>query len=287
MFVAAKSFDMKTHFVNLRGALVKLDKPLVAGILNLTPDSFFDGGKYNSTDAAKLQIEKMINQGADIIDIGAMSSRPGADILDKKEEWERLKPVLEIVKKSFPDLIFSVDTIWADIAEKSICEYGAAIINDISGGEFDSEIMKVSARYKIPYILMHMRGTPKNMNSLTQYNDVVSDVIFELTEKLQKIRDLGVNDIFIDPGFGFAKNIEQNYELLSNLEKFKVFELPIYVGLSRKSMAWRLLGISQEESLYATQTINTIALLKGASIIRVHDVEPARQAIDINNMIGK
>jgi dihydropteroate synthase len=272
---------MKNKFINIKGRLLDINKPLISGILNITPDSFYDGGRYNSADSAKYQIKKMLGEGADLIDIGAMSSRPGAQVINEDMEWERLKPVLEMIKQDFPKLIFSVDTVRSKIAEKSITEYGAAIINDISGGEIDSNIIKVVAKYNIPYVLMHMRGTPENMQQNSEYMNLITDSIFEISEKIRKLKDFGVNDILIDPGFGFAKNIEQNYELLSNLDSFQIFNLPVYVGLSRKSMAWKHLGISPEESLYATQTLNTIALLKGASIIRVHDVKPAKQLVQI------
>lgn len=272
---------MKTKFINIKGRLLEINKPLISGILNITPDSFYDGGRYNSVDSAKYQIKKMLGEGADLIDIGAMSSRPGAHVINEDMEWERLEPVLEMIKQDFPKLFFSVDTVRSKIAEKSIAEYGAAIINDISGGEIDSNIFKVVAKYNTPYILMHMRGTPENMQQNSEYMNLITDIIFEISEKIRKLKDLGVNDILIDPGFGFAKNIEQNYELLSNLDSFQIFNLPVYVGLSRKSMAWKYLGISPEESLYATQTLNTIALLKGASIIRVHDVKPAKQLVQI------
>jgi dihydropteroate synthase len=268
-------------FLNLKGDLVSCSNPLIMGILNITPDSFFDGGKHNSIDKAKERINQMLTEGVDIIDIGAMSSRPGAEIISEDEEWNRLEPILNMICKYYPNLKFSVDTFRSNIAEKSYCDFGASIINDISGGELDKNMLTVIARHNIPYILMHLRGNPLTMQKMTNYDDIIKELNLFFSKKINELNKLGVNDIIIDPGFGFAKTIEQNYFLLNNLDKLLIHNTPILVGLSRKSMAWKYLKINPSESLYASQSLNTIALLKGANILRVHDISPTKQLVDI------
>lgn len=267
--------------LNIKGKLYQLESPMVMGILNITPDSFFDGGKYSNIDKAISQISEMLDFGVDIIDIGAMSSRPGAKIIDINTEWGRLEPILNQILKVFPELIFSIDTIRAEIAERCIVDYGAAMINDISGGEFDDNMFKLIANTKTPYIIMHMRGTPETMNSKTDYDDIIIDLVTYFSKKVKILRDYGVNDIIIDPGFGFAKSIEQNYLLLNKLQHLEILELPLLIGLSRKSMVWKYLGIKPEDSLSATQVLNTIAILNGANILRVHDVKETMQTIKL------
>ena len=272
---------IETKTLNIRGELLLLHKPLVMGILNITPDSFYDGGKFSDIDKVKRGIENMLEEGVDIIDIGAMSSRPGAEMIDEKTEWERLEPVLKLINKYFTKIPFSIDTIRASIAEKSLRDYGAAMINDISAGNIDAKMFDTIAKYNVPYIIMHMRGTSENMQKNTEYGDIINEILYFFSEKINKLNQLGINDIIIDPGFGFSKTIEQNYFLLNNLDKFNVFELPLMAGLSRKSMAWKYLGITPEEALCPTQSLNTIAINKGVNIIRVHDVKPARQLVDM------
>lgn len=277
--------DIIKKSLNLKGTLISTDRALVMGILNLTPDSFYDGGRYNSPDNVSKRIEKMIEEQVDIIDIGAMSTRPGANIIDEKDEWERLEPVLKIMKNRYSGTFFSVDTIRAGIAEKAYCDYGAALINDVSAGDFDNQMFKTIAKHQIPYVLMHMRGTPKTMQNNTNYQNMTEEIISYFSNKLYALSSLGINDVIIDPGFGFSKTVDQNYLLLNELEKFKIFDNLLLVGLSRKSMAWRYLEVSPDESLYATQVLNSFAVSKGADIIRVHDVKPAKQLVELCSKI--
>lgn len=270
--------------INLRGKLLELDKPIVMGILNITPDSFYDGGKYHKEGNSIDRITQLIEEGADIIDIGAMSSRPGAMLLEPEIEWERLEPHLIKISQKFPDTVFSLDTIHAKNAERAFCDYGISIINDISGGELDRNMFATIAKHNIPYILMHMRGTPKTMKKLTNYDNIIEELLLYFSKKINELNQMGVSDIIIDPGFGFSKTINQNYFLLNHLNSFKIMELPILVGLSRKSMIYKLLNISPAESLNATQVLNTIAVINGANILRVHDV---KQAVEMVKIIEK
>lgn len=224
----------------------------------------------------------MLKEGADFLDLGAYSSRPGADDIPVEEELKRMIPALELILKNFPEAVLSIDTFRSEVAEKSI-EAGAAIINDISAGKLDDKMLSVIARYQVPYIMMHMKGTPQNMKEHNQYDDICSEVLFYFSERIKAARDLGINDLIIDPGFGFAKSTEQNYELFSRLEPFKNLDLPILVGVSRKSMIWKKLGISANEALNGTTVLNTAALLKGACILRVHDVKEAMECIKLTN----
>lgn len=250
------------------------------GILNITPDSFFDGGLYTTEKEVKKQVEKMLIDGADIVDIGAYSSRPNAKHISAKEEKERMIPTLSFLVKEFPQAIFSVDTFRASIAKQAI-ETGAHIINDISGGSMDDKMFKTIAELNVPYILMHMQGTPQNMQENPSYDDIVYDISSYFSRKVKELRALGVNDIVLDSGFGFGKNHEHNYELLRRLEELDLFELPMLVGVSRKSMIYKYLDILPQESLNATTAINTMALLKGANLLRVHDVKEAAEVVKI------
>ena len=273
---------MKTpQYINANGRLMDLSEPQVMGILNVTPDSFY-AGSHGVTEGYIIdRIHQIMNEGASIIDIGACSTRPGADEVSIEEEMSRLRMGLELIRKHRPDAIVSVDTYRADVAKMCVEEYGAAIINDISAGQMDKQMFPTIARLGIPYIIMHMKGTPKDMQVNPQYDHFLKEVFYYFSEKVQRLRDLGVKDIIIDPGFGFGKTLEHNYELMNNLEEFALFELPLLVGVSRKSMIYKHLGITPEEALNGTTTLNTIALLKGASILRVHDVRQAMESIKI------
>ena len=254
------------------------------GILNITPDSFYDGGKYKNEADILFQTEKMLNEGATFIDVGAYSSRPGAAHISEKEELKRILPVIDLLVKYFPEIIISVDTFRSEIAKKTI-ENGAAIINDISGGKMDEKMFQTVAELQVPYILMHMLGTPQNMQQNTVYEDVTKDIIRFFSEQIFKLHQLKMNDIIIDMGFGFGKTLQHNYEILSNLALFKNLDAPILIGISRKSMLYKPLDITANEALNATTAANTIALLNGANILRVHDVKEAVEAIKIVNQL--
>ncbi len=269
---------MKT--INCKGNLIDLNKPKVMGILNLTPDSFYDGGKYRSERSILLQVEKMIVEGATFIDIGAYSSRPGAKDLNENEELNRISQTLEFILKNFPDIFISIDTFRSKVA-KTCVEIGACMINDISGGNLDKNMFETIAKLQVPYVLMHMPGTPQTMQKLTDYEDIIKDIIYYFSKKINQLNVLGVNDIILDVGFGFGKTLDQNYELLQKLKLFKSFDLPLLTGISRKSMIYKLLNITADEALNATSVTNTIALLNGSNILRVHDVKEAVETIKI------
>ncbi|MFD0932990.1 dihydropteroate synthase [Psychroflexus salinarum] len=264
--------------INCKGQLLDLSLPKVMGVLNLTPDSFYDGGKFKNEKEALLQVEKNIQDGMDILDIGAYSSRPGADDISENEELQRLSSVLKQVKTEFPNLIISIDTFRSKVAKESL-DQGAHIINDISAGNLDNKMLDLIAEYQVPYIMMHMRGTPKTMKELTDYNDLVKDVVFYFSERIAEARKKGINDLIIDPGFGFAKNITQNFKLLNHLEVLKNIDVPILTGLSRKSMIYKSLLIEADQALNGTTALNMAALMNGSSILRVHDVLEAKQCI--------
>lgn len=266
--------------INANGRLITFEKPLIMGILNVTPDSFYDGGKHNSTEQALAQAEQLLIAGADIIDIGAYSSRPGASPVSPEEEINRALPIVRELVERHPKLILSIDTFRADVAEACV-EAGVHIINDISGGTLDKEMFATVAKLQVPYILMHMRGTPETMQTLTDYDDIVVDVATALGEKVSALRALGVKDIILDPGFGFAKTIEQNYELLHRVDELHYFGLPILGGISRKSMVYKKLGITVDEALTGTIALNTLLLAKGIQILRVHDVKEAKQLVEL------
>lgn len=267
-------------FINCKGSLVDLSTPKVMGILNCTPDSFFDGGKYKDESQLLRQTEKMLTDGAAFIDVGAYSSKPNADFVTETEELNRMVPVVELLIKHFPDVLISVDTFRAAVAKASI-ESGAAIVNDIAAGLLDDNMLETVGALKVPYIMMHMRGTPQTMTKLTQYEDIIKEMLFYFSERINTARRHGIDDIIIDPGFGFAKTTEQNYEVLQKMELFQMTELPILAGMSRKSMIYKLLGNTAQEALNGTTVLNTIALTKGAKILRVHDVKEAVETIKI------
>jgi dihydropteroate synthase len=266
--------------MNCKGTLIDLSTPKVMGILNITPNSFYDGGKFVGQYQILNQVEKMIFEGANFIDIGAYSSKPNAEFVSEKEEIERILPVLELILNKFPEKIISIDTFRSEVAKVCI-ENGAAIINDISAGNLDDKMMEIIAKYKVPYIMMHMRGNAQTMQSLTNYDNIIKEMLFYFSEKVAKARSLGINDLIIDPGFGFAKTLDQNFELLQKLELFQMLELPILVGVSRKSMIYKTLDTTAENALNGTSILNTIALTKGAKILRVHDVQEAQECIKL------
>jgi dihydropteroate synthase len=266
--------------INCKGKLIDLFSPKVMGILNITPDSFFDGGKYKNDSDILQQTEKMLSEGATFIDVGAYSSRPGAAHISEEEELQRIVPVVELLVENFPDIIISVDTFRSEVTKQTI-KAGAAIINDISGGTMDANMFATIAELQVPYILMHMLGTPQNMQQNPQYEDVTQEVIKFFADQIHTLHQLKVNDVLIDVGFGFGKTIEHNYELLKKLALFKSLDVPILAGISRKSMLYKPLNITAKTALNATTSANTIALLNGANILRVHDVKEAMEAVKI------
>ena len=266
--------------INCKGKLIDLTSPKVMGILNITPDSFYEGSRRTSDAALLTSAEEMLKQGATFLDIGGYSSRPGAEDISIAEELKRVIPAIEAVLQNFPDAIISADTFRAEVASRSL-EAGAAMINDIAAGNLDREILPVIAKYQVPYIMMHMRGNPQTMKEQNNYEDLITDILYYFSEKISAARELGINDIIIDPGFGFSKNIEQNFELLSKLELFHIAETPVLVGISRKSTIYKTLNCGPEEALNGTTVLNTVALLKGAQILRVHDVKEAMEAVKL------
>jgi dihydropteroate synthase len=266
--------------INCKGKLIDFSTPRVMGILNTTPDSFFDGGSYKNETEIVEQVEKMLTEGATFIDVGGVSSRPGAKHISKEEELQRVVPIIELLVAHFPGIIISIDTFRSTVAKKAI-EAGAALINDISGGKMDANMFKTVAELQVPYIIMHMLGTPQDMQQNPQYDDVTKEVISFFAEQIHHLQQLKVNDILIDVGFGFGKTIVHNYELLKNLALFKSLDAPILAGISRKSMLCKPLEITPKTALNATTSANTIALLNGANILRVHDVKEAMEAVKI------
>ena len=266
--------------INCRGNLLDFSKPKIMGILNLTPDSFFDGGNFNSIDHATKQCERMILEGADFIDIGAVSSKPGANQVKENEELNRLLPVLEKLITEFPEMYFSIDTFRSRVASEAL-ELGASIINDISAGSFDSEMLAVVGRNKAPYIAMHMQGKPSDMQLNPQYGNLMEELIFFFSEKIKEAHTAGINDLIIDPGFGFGKTKEHNFDILKNLEDFQNLNTPVLAGISRKSMIYKTLQVDAASALNGTTVLNTIVLSKKAQIIRVHDVKEAKECIDL------
>lgn len=272
---------MNTQFtINCNGILVDLSSPKVMGILNLTPNSFYDGGKHKNINTIIHQVDKMLSDGATFIDIGAYSSKPSAEFVSETEESKRLLFVLKEIVNTFPNIIISVDTFRANVARIAV-ENGAAIVNDISAGLLDENMLATVADLKVPYIMMHMRGNPQTMQSLTDYKDIVKEMIFYFSESVAKARSFGISDIIIDPGFGFAKTLEQNYEVLNKLELFSILNLPLLAGISRKSMIYKVLENTAQEALNGTTVLNTIAVQKGAKIVRVHDVKEAVECIKL------
>lgn len=270
------------YTININGKLLDLSKAHVMGILNVTPDSFYAGCRTGTElELIRERVAQIRDEGASIIDIGAYSSRPGADDISAEEEAKRLRMALPIVRETWKEAIISVDTFRADIAKMCAEEYGVQIINDISAGELDSRMFSTVSKLGVPYIMMHSKGSPQTMKELAVYDNMMEEIILFFAERVQRLRDLGQKDIIIDPGFGFAKNMEQNYELMERLEELKILNLPILIGISRKSMIYKLLGGNADESLNGTTVLNTIGLMKGASVLRVHDVKECMQIIKI------
>lgn len=274
--------------INVKGQIISLHKPLVMGIMNVTPDSFYAGSRAQTEDSIRARILEIVSEGGDIIDLGAYSTRPGADEISEEEEKARLEKALRILSNEYPQLIYSVDTWRSDIARCAVEEYGAGIINDISGGSLDKDMFKTVTELQVPYILMHMRGTPQTMQTQTDYTDVGLEVLDFFIQKSEELRALGLHDLILDPGFGFAKTLEQNYTLMNYIPRFiEATGLPLLVGISRKSMIYKLLGIDSNESLNGTSILNTHALLSGAKILRVHDVRAAVEAIKLTEELKK
>lgn len=280
------SLFQKNFTLNIKGEIRSWEQAVVMGILNLTPDSFHDGGRFNSDATYLKQIEKMISEGADIIDIGAFSSRPGAELIDENSEEARLIKPLEKIRKHFPSILISIDTYRSSIAKKALSE-GADIINDISGGTLDPELPHFMAEVRAPYIIMHMQGKPENMQAKPTYLDVSKEIYFWLSEQINSFRKLGIADLIIDPGFGFGKSLEHNYHLLRELQHFKNLECPILVGISRKGMIQKVINQNSDNALNGSTAAHVIALLNGANILRVHDVLPAKEAISIVDFYQK
>lgn len=274
-----RPFYRKKRSIQLNGKLTLLDQPVVMGILNLTPDSFYDGGRYLSQKQVLLRAQEILTQGGLIIDIGAVSTRPGALEVSAEAEIERLLPHVKAIRKQFPDAILSVDSYRAEVITRIVEESGDCIVNDISGGTMDAKMFETVAKLGLPYILMHLQGTPQTMQQNPTYQDVVKEILLDLSEKVNTLKLLGVNDVIIDPGFGFGKNLDHNFELMNRLDSFRLFELPLLVGISRKTMIWKMLEITPGESLNGTTVLNTLALMGGADILRVHDVKEAVETI--------
>ena len=275
----------KTYSLNLKGRLVTIHRPWVMGIINVTPDSFYSGSRVVDEQTLINRVQTMIADGADVIDVGACSTRPGSESVDARGEMERLEWALTAIRRVAPDVILSIDTFRAEVAQRCVEEWGADMINDISGGMIDDRMFGTVARLHVPYVLMHMRGTPETMSSLTDYDDVTAEVLEWMARRIDELRQLGVADVIADPGFGFAKTLEQNYELLARLNAFSALDAPLLVGVSRKRMIYTPLGCDADEALNGTTVINTIALLQGAHILRVHDVRAAVEAVKLTTMV--
>ena len=266
--------------INCKGNLIDCNIPKVMGILNVTPNSFFDGGKHSDTEALLFQVEKMLQEGANFIDVGGYSSKPNAEFVSEQEELNRVLPIVQLILNRFPETLLSIDTFRSSVA-KACLENGAAMINDISAGKLDDKMLETIANFQVPYCMMHLRGTPETMQTLTNYDAIVKEMLFYFSECVAAARALGINDLIIDPGFGFAKTTEQNFEVLQKLELFQTFELPILVGFSRKSMIYKTLNSNASEALNGTTVLNTLALAKGAKILRVHDVKEALECVKL------
>ncbi len=271
--------------LNCNGKLIDLTSPKVMGILNVTPNSFYDGGKHVEAKAILNQVEKMLLEGATFIDVGGYSSKPDAEVVSEEQELQRILPVVQNISKEFPNAVISIDTFRSNVAQAAV-ENGVAIINDISAGNLDVKMMETVAQLQVPYIMMHMKGTPQTMQSLAQYENIVKEMLFYFSEKIALARSFGINDLILDPGFGFAKTVDQNFEVLNKLDLFQITELPILAGLSRKSMIYKTLDTSAEFALNGTTSLNTISLLKGAKILRVHDVKEAVECVQLFNKLN-
>ena len=273
------------YSLNLHGRLVEIDRPWVMGIVNVTPDSFYSGSRATDEQTLVGRVRQLIDEGADVLDIGACSTRPGSQSVDAHGEMERLQWALSIIRREVPDVVLSVDTYRADVARRCVEEWGVDIINDISGGTLDDAMFKTVAQLHVPYVLMHMRGTPDTMSSLTDYENVTADVLEWMARRIDELRQMGVADVIVDPGFGFAKTVEQNYELLDGLEAFHALNAPLLVGVSRKRMIYTPLGCSADEALNGTTIVNTLALERGAHILRVHDVKAAVEVVKLMSLM--
>lgn len=271
--------------INCKGQLIDLTSPKVMGILNVTPNSFYDGGLYKSSSEMLTKVGKMLSDGATFIDVGAYSSKPSAEYVTEQEELQRIIPIINLILEYYPDTFISVDTFRSQVAKVCI-ENGAAMINDISAGNLDDKMLETIAKYNVPYIMMHMRGTPETMQKMTSYEAIVKEILFYFSEKVALARSFGINDLIVDPGFGFAKTLDQNYEVLQKLELFKILELPLLAGFSRKSMIYKTLQSSANDALNGTTVLNTVALTKGAKILRVHDVKEAVECVTLFNKIN-
>jgi len=274
------TFFLKKNTINCKGKLLNLDELHVMGILNLTPDSFFDGGSNSNEEIIVEKVKKMLDDGATFIDVGGYSSRPGAEHVSEADELQRVIPVVQLLLSEFPEILISVDTFRSQVAELSI-KAGAAMINDISAGNMDENMFNTMKDLQVPYIMMHMQGTPQNMQQNPTYKNITNEVMQYFAEKINRLNQLGVNDVIIDPGFGFGKTVEHNYELLQHLDEFAITELPLLVGFSRKSMINKVLNTSPDDALNGTTILNTLALSKGANILRVHDVKEAKEAVEL------
>ena len=272
--------------INCNGELISLSTPKVMGILNITPDSFYDGGRYKDTKSILIQVEAFLDQGATFIDIGAYSSRPGADFVSEEEELKRITPVIDLILKSFPDCKISIDSFRSKVIQKCV-EAGAVISNDISSGKLDPLMFETIAKLKVPYIMMHMKGTPQNMQKHTEYEDLVNDIYLYFSDRINRANEHGIEDLILDPGFGFSKTLEQNYKVLNKLKVFKNLNYPILSGLSRKSMIYKTLESTSGEALNGTTALNMLALINGTNILRVHDVKEAMECIKLFNMYSK
>ena len=273
--------------ININGELLDFSTPLVMGILNVTPDSFYSGSRKQSEEEIVSRVRQILEEGGKIVDIGGQSTTPTSTLIPAKEELKRLEPTLRLIRKEFPNTILSIDTFYSEVAGPAVEKYGVNIINDISGGQIDDNMFETVARLNVPYILMHMRGTPQTMQQHTHYDNFIQDILYYFSEKISKLNLLGVNDIIIDPGFGFSKTTDQNYQLMAYLKYFNIFDVPILVGISRKSMIYKLLECTPQESLNGTSALNTFALLSGANILRVHDVKEAVECVKIVGKISK
>ena len=269
--------------INCKGQIIDLTTPKIMGILNITPNSFYDGGKYSLEKNAISKVDKMLKEGATFIDIGAYSSKPNAEFVSEEEELKRIIPVVKTLIKEFPETLLSIDTFRSSVAQECI-NNGAALINDISAGSLDEKMMEVIASNNVPYIMMHLRGTPQTMQNQTNYENLIKEMILYFSDKISKARNLGIHDLIIDPGFGFSKTTDQNFEILSNLELFKMLDLPILTGISRKSMIYKKIKVQPQEALNGTSVLNTLALTKGCDILRVHDPREAFEVIALLKM---
>ncbi|WP_229130304.1 dihydropteroate synthase [Ancylomarina sp. 16SWW S1-10-2] len=279
------SSNQKIESIMCAKNLISFDKPLVMGILNLTPDSFFDGGQYIDTDSILKRAKQIVDEGADMIDLGAYSTRPGAKNIDVEEEWRRMQPALACIRKEFPNAILSIDTFRSEIVRRTVNEFGLCIVNDISGGLLDDKMYATIAELQVPYIMMHMKGTPQNMQTHTDYKDLMKEIVQFFSNGVKQLNDLGAKDIIIDPGFGFAKTLDHNYEIMAKLSDFNSLKCPLLVGISRKSMIYKLVGGAAKDSLNGTTALNMTALMGGANILRVHDVKEAVECVKIYNKI--